>query len=189
MATALGRKTNITSITSDLSGKWGLWIALGVLWIVLGLIAFANLLWATVVSVYTAGFVMLIGGIAQIIHALSLKSWRRFFLWMASGLIYSAAGVAAFYNPVLAAAALTLALASILIISGIVRIAAGLQFRHDGAWSWIVASGVMTTLVGVIFLVGWPVNTLYLLGLVLAIDLVFQGISAIGFGFAIKRLQ
>lgn len=49
-----------------------------------------------------------------------------------------------------------------------------------------MASGVLTTLVGIIFLLGWPVNSLWLLGVVLAIDLIFHGVSEILFGLALK---
>jgi uncharacterized membrane protein HdeD (DUF308 family) len=49
-----------------------------------------------------------------------------------------------------------------------------------------VASGVVSVLAGVVFVLGWPVNSLWLLGMVLAIDLTFQGVCAIAFGLALK---
>jgi uncharacterized membrane protein HdeD (DUF308 family) len=49
-----------------------------------------------------------------------------------------------------------------------------------------LASGVITGLAGIVVALGWPVNTLWLLGLVLAIDLTFQGVAAIAFGLALK---
>ncbi len=45
---------------------------------------------------------------------------------------------------------------------------------------------MITILAGIIFAIGWPANTVFLLGLVLAIDLTFQGFSDIGFGLALK---
>lgn len=49
-----------------------------------------------------------------------------------------------------------------------------------------MTSGVVSALVGIVFALGWPVNSLWLLGLVLAIDLTFQGVSAIVFGLTLK---
>jgi uncharacterized membrane protein HdeD (DUF308 family) len=52
-----------------------------------------------------------------------------------------------------------------------------------------LASGVITLLAGLGVVIGWPVNTLWLLGLVLAIDLTFQGVAAIAFGLALKAAR
>jgi uncharacterized membrane protein HdeD (DUF308 family) len=153
---------------------------------VLGLLAFANLVMATVVSVLYVGVLMLIGAVAQIIHAFRVKRWGGFFFWLLSGLLYGAAGILAFYNPVLAAAALTLLLAAALIASGILRIVSSFRLRPETGWGWLLASGVITLIAGIVVAIGWPVNTLWLLGLVLAIDLTFQGVAAIAFGLALK---
>ena len=44
-----------------------------------------------------------------------------------------------------------------------------------------------TALAGIVFLIGWPVNSLWLLGLFLAFDLAMQGWSLIFFGLALRR--
>ena len=56
-----------------------------------------------------------------------------------------------------------------------------------GAHVRLVAAGVVTVIAGLILASGWPVNSLWLLGLFLAIDLIFQGWSFIIFGFALKK--
>lgn len=58
-----------------LAGKWGWFVALGVLLIMCGGIAFGNLLMATVASVYYVGLIMLIGGLLNLAHAFQVKSW------------------------------------------------------------------------------------------------------------------
>jgi uncharacterized membrane protein HdeD (DUF308 family) len=171
---------------SELRSQWGWSVALGIALLVLGLLAFANLVMATVVSVLYVGVLMLIGAVAQIIHAFRVKRWGGFFFWLLSGLLYGAAGILAFYNPVLAAAALTLLLAAALIASGILRIVSSFRLRPETGWGWLLASGVITLIAGIVVAIGWPVHTLWLLGLVLAIDLTFQGVAAIAFGLALK---
>ena len=171
---------------AELRSKWGWFIALGVALLFMGAFAIANLFTATVASVYLLGIVMIVAGFAQIITAFQVRRWGGFLFWLLSGLLYGAAGFFAVYNPVLAAATLTLFLAVMLIASGVTRIWSSLQLRPESGWGWIMASGVLTTLVGIVFLLGWPVNSLWLLGLVLAIDLIFHGISQILFGLALK---
>lgn len=167
--------------------KWGWFVALGVLLLIFGGIAFGNLFIATVASVYVVGWLMLMAGVVEIIHAFGVKSWGRFFYWLLSGLLYAVAGFFAFYNPLLASAVFTFLLAVALIAAGLLRIWVGYQHRTEQGSGWIIAAGVVTTLAGLVIAFGWPVNSLWVLGLFLAIDLVFQGWTFIAFGLALKR--
>ncbi len=92
----------------------------------------------------------------------------------------------AFINPVLAAGVLTFLLAAALLGSGAFRIWLGFKSKPSAGWGWIVAGGVVTLLLGLIIAIKWPVNSLFVLGLFLAIDLIFQGWSFIAFGLGIK---
>ncbi|MFQ3715585.1 HdeD family acid-resistance protein [Brucella melitensis] len=174
------------SLPHELSSKWGWFVALGVALLILGGIAFGNLFLATVVSVYYVGLMMLIAGIIEIIHAFGVKTWGRLFFWLLSGLLYTAAGIVTFINPVLAAGVLTFLLAAALIGSGAFRIWLGFKSKPSQGWGWIVAAGAVTLLLGFIIAIQWPVNSLFILGLFLAIDLIFQGWSFIAFGLGIK---
>lgn len=167
--------------------KWGWFVALGVLLLVFGGIAFGNLFIATVASVYLVGWLMLFAGAVEIVHAFGVKSWGRFFYWLLSGLLYALAGFFAFYNPLLASTVLTLLLAVALIASGVLRTWVGYQHRGEKGSGWIIAAGVVTVLAGVVIAIGWPVNSLWVLGMFLAIDLIFQGWTFIAFGLALKR--
>lgn len=54
--------------------KWGWFVALGVLLLIFGGIAFGNLFIATVASVYMIGWLMLFAGVVEIIHAFGVKT-------------------------------------------------------------------------------------------------------------------
>jgi uncharacterized membrane protein HdeD (DUF308 family) len=185
MSTGLLR-SDLAAMKAELGSKWGWFVALGVALLVLGILALGNLLVATLTSVFFVGIMMILAAAAQVIHAFRMKGWGGFFYWLLGGLLYGAAGVIAFTDPALAAVALTLVLAVALIASGILRIWTGGRLRPAPGWGWIVASGVVSALVGIVFALDWPLNSLWLLGLILAIDLTFQGVSAIAFGFALK---
>ncbi|MBB3396910.1 HdeD family acid-resistance protein [Rhizobium sp. BK060] len=172
---------------SSLQSKWGWFAALGLLLIVCGLIALANVALATVVSVYYVGILMLIGGIVYLVHAFQVRSWDQVLFWALSGVLYVLAGVFAFENPLLASAALTLFLAIALLIAGVFRIWVGWRMRPVKGWGWVLASGIITALAGVVIYLGWPVNSLWILGLFLACDLLIQGWSMLAFGLAIRR--
>jgi uncharacterized membrane protein HdeD (DUF308 family) len=154
--------------------------------LLLGLLAFGNVLAATLVSVAWIGAMMFVGGLMQICHSFQVRRWTSFVFWLLSGLLYGAAGIAAFYDPVLVAGVLTLLLAAAMLVAGALRIAVGLRSRRLHGWGWVVASGAVTLMVGIIVALGWPANALWLLGLILAIDLTFQGATAVVFGLTLK---
>lgn len=170
----------------ELHKKWGWFVGLGVLLLLVGGVAFGNLLLATVASVYLVGFMMLLAGGFQIAHAFGVKDWGGFIWWMLGGLLYAAAGVVAYLNPLLASAVLTLLLAAGLLASGVLRAWVGYKHRSNRRSGWIIASGALTTLTGLIIAIGWPVNSLWVLGMFLAIDLIFQGWTLIALGLAFK---
>ena len=120
-------------------------------------------------------------------HAFQVKAWKDTIHWVLSALLYLAAGVLAFVNPILTSAVLTLLMACALLVSGLFRIWVAFDSRHESGWGWLLAGGIVTALAGLVFLIGWPVNSLWLLGLFLAFDLAMQGWALIGFGFALRR--
>jgi uncharacterized membrane protein HdeD (DUF308 family) len=174
-------------VLAPLRAKSGWIIALGVIYVIAGLIALGSIVEATVVSVFIVGIMMLIAGVAEVIHAFQVKSWGKFLFWVILGALYIVAGFVTFENPLLAAAILTLILGIALVASGIMRIILALSVRGGMPWVWIVVSGVITLLLGLVILAHWPVSSLYILGLFLGIDLVFAGAGWIGLGLGLRR--
>lgn len=170
----------------DLSAQRGWFIALGVVLIVLGGVAAVHVLAATVASVMFIGVLMVIGGVGQLVHAWRVKGWKSFLLWTLAGLAYAVAGFIAITNPVVGAAVLTLLFGATLIAAGALRLWIWSQNRGQSGWQWLLLSGFVTLLAGVLIAAGWPGNSLWILGLLLAFDLLFQGISVLMVGLALS---
>jgi uncharacterized membrane protein HdeD (DUF308 family) len=170
-----------------LRAKWGWIVALGVVYVVAGVIALGSVVTATIATVWLVGIMMLIAGVFEVINAFQVKTWGRFLFWLALGVLYIVAGFVAFDNPLLTAVWLTLILGAALVASGIVRIFLGFNMQGGTPWGWVVASGVITLLLGIIVLIHWPVSSLYVLGIFLGVDLVFAGASWIGLGFGLHN--
>ncbi|MDS7596418.1 HdeD family acid-resistance protein [Agrobacterium tumefaciens] len=172
---------------SPLKEKWGWFLALGLVLLTFGVIALGNLLVATIASVFYVGVMMLMGGILHLLHAFQVKGWENILFWTLSGLLYAIAGVIAFQNPDLTAAVLTLVMAVSLVIAGAFRIYVGLKLKPAKGWGWVASAGFVTALAGLVIAAGWPVNSLWVLGLFLAIDLIMQGCALIALSFAIRE--
>jgi len=171
---------------SELRAKWGWLVALGVVVLILGGLALANLLLATVVSVYYIGALMLVGGVLHLVHAFQVKGWEAAMFWAMSGILYTLAGVMTFQNPLLASAVLTLLIGAALIVAGVFRLWVAFKLKDAGGWGWIAFSGLVTALAGIVIAVGWPVNSLWILGFFLSMDLIIQGWSMVALGLALR---
>jgi uncharacterized membrane protein HdeD (DUF308 family) len=176
-----------TTDLAPLRAKSGWIVALGVVYVIGGVIALGSVVFATVVTVFVVGVMMLLAGVAEVISAFQIKSWGKFLLWVLLGALYIVAGFATFENPLLAAALLTLLLGFALIASGVMRIVLAFSMKQEMPWVWVAVSGVITLLLGLIILAHWPVSGLYILGLFLGIDLIIAGLGWIGIGLGLKR--
>ncbi len=182
-------KNNMNGIDESLRISW-IWIlSSGLMILFLGVLAFGNLALTTTVSVFYVGIFMMLGGIIQFIHAFQFNKSSSFFYFLFSGLVYTSAGIIAFENPLLAAATLTLLLAFSLIASGIIRISSSFQLSKQFGSGWILSSGLLTLVAGIIFMINWSINSLWLLGTVLALDLTFLGVSTIMLALNLKNTR
>jgi len=175
-----------TSFEQRGAGRW--FIVLGIALILLGAIASANLFITTVAATFYVGAIMLVAGAFQIIHAFGVRKWARFAFWLLSGLLYLVAAAAMFLDPLFAASLLTLFLAVSLALSGSLRLFIAMTTRAPSGWGWMAASGIASIAVALVIALGWPVNSIWVLGLVLSIDLLFQGVALVLIGLSLRSV-
>jgi uncharacterized membrane protein HdeD (DUF308 family) len=187
MSSATEAPKSFAAPLEPLRAKSGWIIALGVVYVIAGFIALGSVVTATVVSVFLVGIMMLIAGVAEVINAFQVKTWGSFLLWLLLGALYIVAGFITFENPLLAAAVLTLLLGASLVACGILRIVLAFSMKAAMPWIWVLLSGAITLLLGLIILAHWPVASLYILGIFLGVDLVFAGAGWIGIGLGLRR--
>lgn len=70
----------ITNALSALRARWGWFVGIGIVFLVLGTIALVHVLAATLVSVIFVGTLMLIGAVGQLIQAWRVKNWSGFLI-------------------------------------------------------------------------------------------------------------
>ena len=183
-----GSRIDTDALERETGFGWGWFTVLGAALIVLGALAFLNLPPAGAVSVYAVGIVMVIGAFAQLGTTLLVPGWRGIGLLALSAIFYGAAGIFAIVNPRLAATPLTLLLAFALISSGMTRIRLTSIMPSLPGWGWVAASGLVSVVSGLVFIHFLFVRPVWHLGVVLAVDLTFQGAMAIAFGLALKAI-
>ncbi len=168
-----------------LQAKWASITAFGVLLVVLGCTALCFSLYATMTVVTINGVLFLIGGAAEIAIGMHARSWTRFFLWVIGGTLYLAAGVICICNPTLGRVALTLALGAALIAAGLVRVYLATELPATEPRLLVFAAAAVTILLGLIIVNRWPADSVYVLGTLLGVDLLFHGVGWVSFGMGL----
>jgi uncharacterized membrane protein HdeD (DUF308 family) len=168
--------------------RWGWFIALGVLLIVLGIFAWIEVVAVTLAGVILLGAAMLVGGVFQIIHAFAVRGWSGFLLHVLMGVLYIIGGFLIMAEPVQGAVVVTVFLAVCLAIAGIMRMVLAVQHRELTGWWLMLFSGLITLLIGLLLYAWLPWSGLWVLGTLIAVELVIQGITWVQFGLMLRRM-
>lgn len=174
------------SMFGELQKNWGWLLALGILFLVLGMIGLGMTVYLTMWGVFLFGILAFIGGILQIAEAFKCKGWNSIMWHVAIGALYILAGIMIVSNPPKASLILTLAIAIILIVVGISRIIVSFQMKGFGNWIWPFLGGLVSVILGAIIWAKWPISGLWVIGLFISIELMVQGWSNIFIALAAR---
>lgn len=166
---------------------WGWMLALGILYILLGLIGMGMLVTLTLVSVLFLGFLLLVGGGAQLLETFKCTGWRGVLGHVAIGALYIVAGITVIADPVMASKIITVILAATLVAVGLMRIIMAFQVRTEPGWAWAAVAGVFTIGLGFVIMAEWPLSGLFVIGLFIAVEMLIQGFTYVGMALAARR--
>ncbi len=159
---------------------------IGVLFIVLGLVAIVEPLVAGLAVAVLAGWLLLAGGIVHAVSAFRAGGARSV-LWHALlAVLYLVGGFYFVTHPLLGLGTLTLFLAAILFIEGVVWILAYVQLRSN---VWMLLNGVITVVLGLMIWAGWPSSSVWAIGTLFGVNLLMTGMSLLFAGSALRQLK
>jgi uncharacterized membrane protein HdeD (DUF308 family) len=157
------------------------WLAaVGILFILLGVVGLGAATLMTLASVLLFGALAIVGGIVQLLQSFTSHGQRNKAIGAAIGALYLFAGLLIFYNPVASSLVLTLFLAGTLIALGAARIAFSMQYRNNIYWTWSMISGIISIMLGLLIVAQWPIAALWVIGLFVSLEMIFHGAAAVG---------
>ncbi len=162
------------AVAGEMKKAWGWLLAWGILLVVGGV---AGLGYAFAVSVVTTIFVgglLVVYGVMEVVHAFRHQRWQGFFLFLFGGLLSIAAGAVIWTRPLLGLGILTLLAASYFLVLGAFRVVGAVSSRHPG-WGWGLGNGAVSVLLGLLIWNGWPSSSLWVIGMFVAVDMIFEG--------------
>jgi uncharacterized membrane protein HdeD (DUF308 family) len=166
---------------------WGWFVALGVAQLALGVVAWFDVIAFTIAGVIFIGALLLVAGVFQVVHAFMDREWGGFALHMLIGLLYVVGGFLLMDEPVRGSVVITILVAAALVIGGVLRVAMGIQHRGMPGWVLIIVSGLISLVVGVMLYLLLPWSGLWVVGTLIAVELIVHGVSWIQFGLALRR--
>ena len=171
-----------------IKGNWGWILALGIVLIIVGTLAVAMPLVASLATALVLGWLLLMGGIAQLVGAFWMRDWSGFFLSLLIGVMYLVLGLMFLRAPVKAELMMTLLLACGLIIGGLFRIIGSLMYQFPN-WGWTLVGGAINLVLGLLIWQQLPEAALWVIGLFVGIDMIFTGWTWVMLSLAVKNLK
>jgi uncharacterized membrane protein HdeD (DUF308 family) len=167
--------------------SWGWFLICGILLAVLGVICIGKAQTATTFSILVLGWVLAISAVVWLINSFYALSWHGFFLYSLNAIIRGVTGYLLIRHPDAGAQGVTMLLASLFIVGGLFR-GIGASVIQFPRWGWTVFSGIVSCALGICLLATWPSASTYFIGVVIGVDLIFDGSALVGFASAIHSL-
>jgi len=184
--------TSTTEVPEEikLPEKWGSLLALGIVMLALGTIGLGMTVALTLGTVIVFGGFLLGGAILQLIAVFrdAESGWKGRAFHFVTALLYVLMAALIIYDPVGASAGITLFIAALFIALAVNRFSSAWQNRKQGqSWALPAIAGVADVLLAAIIVAQWPVSGLWVIGLLVAIELLFNGWLLILVALAARR--
>ncbi len=155
--------------------------------IVLGLISIVEPGIAGVAFTVLLGWLLVVGGITHAIDAFSEPAAFRVLLRIAIALVYGAAGAYLLLRPVLGLGALTLLLAIVFAVEAGLRLYLYMRMRREAGAGWMLMNAAVTMLLAGSIWARWPASSIWAIGTLVGINLLFAGCVRLSAAFATGR--
>jgi uncharacterized membrane protein HdeD (DUF308 family) len=163
-------------------------IALSVLLIVAGLFAILIPWLSGIAITLFFGWAMIISGITHFIFAFKTHTTGGRIWELLIGAIYAFTGFYLIFHPIDALFVLTLILACYLFFEAIVEFIQFFQLRPRHGAVWLLIDGVITLILAVMIWRAWPASSVWVIGTLVGISMIFSGFSRLMLSLAAKRV-
>lgn len=159
----------------------------GVLLIVLGMMAIGSPFLAAVAVNVVIGWLIVLAGVVHLVLAFRVHGAGSVIWKLLVGIAYVCFGTYVILHPVLGVASLTLILASLFLIEGILDIVLYVKMRPIHGSIWVLIDGIVTLLLGLLIYMQWPSSSAWAIGTLVGISLIFSGVARVGMSMAVRK--
>jgi uncharacterized membrane protein HdeD (DUF308 family) len=96
-------------------------------------------------------------------------------------------GVYLIARPAVGVASLTLVLASLFLVEGILNIAHFFKVRSVQGSSWFLIDGIVTLLLGLMIYMQWPSSSVWAIGMLVGVSMIISGVTRVMVSLAVRK--
>jgi uncharacterized membrane protein HdeD (DUF308 family) len=131
------------------------------------------------------GWLLLFAGGIEVAQAVMVGHWAGFFHHLLAAILFGVTGALLVNRPLVSAEVATVFMAMFFIIGGLFQFIGSFVFTLPG-WGWQALDGAVTVLLGLLVFAQWPVSGLWVIGLFIGIDLIFNGCAWIALALGLR---
>jgi uncharacterized membrane protein HdeD (DUF308 family) len=160
----------------------------GILMLICGFLAITLPLASGIGVAIVIGWLLLIGGVWHLLFGFRSGSGIGGFLWqLLLAIVYGAAGLMLLFYPLAGLAWLTLVLATFLLIEAALEFVLYFNIRRRVNAGWVLFDAIITLLLGILIWARWPFSSVWAIGTLIGVSLIFSGISRLMLSSAVSR--
>jgi len=173
---------------SDLVRQASTWSILwGVLLIILGMAAVASPFFAAVAVNAAVAWLIILAGVVHLILAFHAHGAGSFIWKLLVGLAYVVFGGYLIVRPVVGVASLTLVLASLFLVEGVLDVALFFKMRPLEGSGWVLLDGIITLALGLMIYMQWPSSSAWAIGTLVGVSLIISGVTRVMLSLAVRK--
>jgi len=172
-----------------LRAKWGWFLALGIVLALGGALAVALPAISTFAASTILGVVLSLAGIVKMIQSLQVKEWSGFVWQELTGAVEVVGGILIYFSPLKGALAITLLIALVLLVQGLLQVALAVRVRDQDGWLWFGVSGLVALAASAALALKLPYTRSYEPGIVAGISLLVAGIAYVAIALTLRRAR
>jgi len=159
----------------------------GIVFLIIGAI---GIIYPAVISLATAvfyGWLLLLGAVAIAMHTwqTNKKDWLG---WL-KAFVFLLVGLLIILNPLIGVAALGMLFAVYFFMDSFSSFALAFELKPSSMWWISLLNGLLSAVLGFILISSWPISSIFLVGLLVGVNLLFDGIALLSLGMAAKTVE
>lgn len=162
-------------------------IVWGILLIIFGMVAIGSPFLAAVAVNAVIAWLIVLAGVVHLVLAFHTHGAGSVIWKLLVGVAYLCFGAYLIMHPVLGVASLTLVLASLFLIEGILNIVLFFKMRPMQGSNWVLVDGIITLLLGLMIYLQWPSSSTWAIGTLVGVSMIISGVTRVMISLAVRR--
>jgi uncharacterized membrane protein HdeD (DUF308 family) len=167
------------AVRTALRENWKWFVFQGIVMLILGCLAVAEPVIASVAVDIYIGWLFMLSGMLGLVAMFSARDVSAFLWMLLTSALSLAVGILLIWKPEAGTVSLTLVLTAFFIAEGAFQVAVSFSYRDvlPDSWGWMLASGIADIVLAGLIIYFWPQSASWTLGLIVGVNLITTGLA------------